>query len=173
MESCYCLLVIKTAQSWWWRLCFISWGFSCQPCLLFFSFPSFFLFLFLSFLLFSESLFSFCFSLSISNDFVSPFFFFLYVFFTFFQDIFLSLNNDIVGLMFIFLSGVKLVDDLLIEPWWKLGVKFSLKWLSEESLWIKDFICVIFEMFEILFWENSSYNFFLSCAFLFIGFSVL
>lgn len=51
----------------------------------------------------------------------------------------------------IFLSGVKFVDNFLIEPRTKLGVEFGFERSSEEPFGIENFVCIIFKVFHVLF----------------------
>lgn len=62
------------------------------------------------------------------------------------------------------------LEDLIIKPWSVNLEKICLQRLSVESLFFKDFIGVIFQVFEILFGKNSTYQLFLCKGLLLIWF---
>jgi len=82
------------------------------------------------------------------------------------------MNNTFCSLRILF-SGVKFIDDFLIEPGSKLSIQFTLERCSKETFRIKDFVCIVFEMFHVLFGKNSSDDLLLSCTLLLICLSVL
>lgn len=131
------------------------------------------LFLPLPLLLFFACSLSFLFLFSLLFNFGSSLFFSGDELLTFFQYIFFCFVYNIRWSWTVSLPSVQLVDDLLIKPWGEVGIEICLQRLSEESLGVQYFICVVFEVFEILFGEDSAYHFLLGCTLLLIWFSIL
>lgn len=82
----------------------------------------------------------------------------------------LCLFCDVEDFFLMGFIGSQFLKDLIIKPWGINLEQICLKSLSVESLFFKDFISVIFQVFEILFGENSTDQLFLCEGLLLIWF---